>query len=198
MIQQPWKLLKKERFGKALEEAKKEAKQKEKPLRIMFQDEARFGRINEIKSCWSPRGIRPEAVKQIVREYTYAYGAVSPIDGKADFLILPGMTGDLMEIFLQEIGKRYEEEYIVMFMDGAACHKSAKIPENIKIEYLPAYCPQLNPVENIWDEIKEKNFTNKAFDSMDAVEDQLETACKGLEENTEKVKSITGFSWITV
>jgi transposase len=185
-------------FGKAIAKAQEEASQRKKPLRIMFKDEARFGRMNEVKSCWSPKGRRPEVIKQMVREYTYAYGAVSPSDGRADFLILPGMTGDLMGIFLKEIGQRYPEEYIVMFMDGAACHKSTETPENIKIEYLPPYCPQLNPVENIWDEIKEKNFTNKAFDSMDAVEDQLEAACRKLEENNTKVMSITSLPWIIV
>ena len=51
----------------------------------MFQDEARFGRINEIKKCWAPAGIRPEVIKQIVRKYTYAYGAVSPADGESVF-----------------------------------------------------------------------------------------------------------------
>jgi hypothetical protein len=53
-------------------------------------------------------------------------------------------------------------------------------------------------VENIWDEIKEKNFTNKAFDLTDAVEDKLEIACKELEENNRKIQSITGFPWTTV
>ena len=44
----------------------------------MFQDEARFGRINDPKRCWSPKRTRPTVGKQIIREYTYAYGAVSP------------------------------------------------------------------------------------------------------------------------
>ena len=56
----------------------------------MFQDEARFGRINDPKRCWSPKRTRPTVGKQIIREYTYAYGAVSPRDGAADFLIVNG------------------------------------------------------------------------------------------------------------
>ena len=56
-------------------------------LRVMFQDEARFGRINDPKRCWCRKGFRPTVGKQIVREYTYAYGAFSPKDGIADFLI---------------------------------------------------------------------------------------------------------------
>lgn len=62
-----------------------EAKSLNLPLRVMFQDEARFGRINEPKRCWCRPGFRPNVGKQIVREYIYAYGAFSPKDGEADF-----------------------------------------------------------------------------------------------------------------
>ena len=55
----------------------------------MFQDEARFGRINDPRRCWVPAGIRPEVSVQIVREYTYLFGAVSPHDGVLDTLVLP-------------------------------------------------------------------------------------------------------------
>jgi len=54
----------------------------------MFQDESRFGRITDPKRCWAPKGIRPVINKQMIREYTYAYGAFSPLDGRNDLLIL--------------------------------------------------------------------------------------------------------------
>jgi len=69
------------------------------PVRLMFQDEARFGRINDPRRCWAPRGFRPEVGRQIVREYTYAFGAVSPHDGTLDTLVLPVVTAEAMTIF---------------------------------------------------------------------------------------------------
>ena len=162
----------------------------------MFQDEARFGRINEIKKCWVPKGIRPEVIKQIVREYTYAYGVVSPKDGKSDFLILPFMRACDMEIFLKEVSKRYSKELILMFMDKAPSHRQLKLPKNIIIEHIPSYCPQLNPVENIWNEMRRKFFANLAFNSMNAVENRLVEACLSFENNQNQVKSISGFNWI--
>lgn len=181
-----------------MKEAKEEALKRKMPLRVMFQDEARFGRINTIRKCWSPKGIRPEVIQQTVREYTYAYGAVSPTDGVSDFLILPFMRAVDMEIFLEEVSKRHSEELILMFMDGAPSHKKLKTPENIIIKHIPAYSPQLNPVENIWDEIREKYFGNLVFKSMNTVEDRLEEACIALEKDKLKVQSITGFEWIAV
>src|SRR5204862_1432409 len=47
-------------------------------LRIMFADEVRFGRINRPRPCWAPIGIRPKVASQLIREYIYLYGAVSP------------------------------------------------------------------------------------------------------------------------
>jgi len=58
-------------------------------LRLMLQDEGRFGRISMLRRCWAPRGVRPCVPSQIVREYTYAYAAVSPHDGTMESLILP-------------------------------------------------------------------------------------------------------------
>lgn len=164
----------------------------------MFQDEARFGRITDPKRCWAQKGVRPEVKKQIVREYTYAYGAVSPQDGQSDFLVLPAMDTACMGCFLQEVGKRYPDDFILMFLDGAACHRSKKlqIPKNMQLEAIPPYSPELNPVENVWEELREKWFPNLVFDSMAGVEEQLCRGMLSLERNWEKMRSISGWKWI--
>lgn len=164
----------------------------------MFQDEARFGRINDPKRCWAPPKIRPIIGKQIVREYTYLYGTICPKDGKTDFLILPRMDAKCMNIFIKEVAKRYKDEYVLMICDGAPCHKDSVInlPKNMEISRLPPYSPQLNPAENLWAEMREKFFHNKVFESMKAVENLLITACNFYENNTQITKSIADWNWI--
>ena len=61
---------------------------------------------------------------------------------------------------------------------------------------LPPYAPELNPVEHVWDELREKFFHNRAFDSMDALEDQLQTGLLALENDWATVKSIVAWDWI--
>jgi len=170
----------------------------ERPIRLMFQDEARFGRINDPRRCWAPKGLRPEVGMQIVREYTYAFGAASPHDGVLDTLVLPVVTAETMSIFLAEVARRHPEEFILMFLDGAGWHRANNlvIPENMKLEALPPYSPQLNPMEHIWDEVREKWFTNEVFESLDGVEDRLVEALAALENDQELVASTTGFDWI--
>jgi transposase len=164
----------------------------------MFQDEGRFGRINIPRSCWAPEYCRPEVGCQIVREYTHVYAAVCPHDGVMDSLILPDADGASMSIFLREVAKRHEDECVIMVMDGAGWHRSEDldIPANIKIIHLPPYSPQLNPVEHIWDEVREKWFSNKVFKSLTAVENLLVESLKSLETSTDLVKSLCGFKWI--
>ena len=163
----------------------------------MFQDEARFGRINSPHKCWV-KGRRPAVYCQIVREYTYVYAAVCPFDGTLDSLVLPCVDSAAMSIFLYEIGKRHSDKIILMFMDQAGWHRAndLKIPKNIKLIWLPACSPELNPTEHLWDELREKWFHNITFDSLSAVEDRLVDGLLDLENNKDLVQSLTGFKWI--
>ena len=148
--------------------------------------------------CWAPRGIRPNVPCQIVREYTYAYVAVSPHDGTMDSLILPWVSEQAMSIFLREVSNRHPDEFILMVMDGAGWHKAKalKVPGNMALIFLPPYSPELNPVEHIWESIREDGFRNKAFNSIGAVEDRLAQSLADLEKDPVSVASMTGFPWI--
>jgi transposase len=134
----------------------------------------------------------------MVREYTYAYAAVSPADGILDSLVLPVVNAHAMSLFLSEVSQRHPNDFILMVMDKAGWHraKDLKIPTNMRIIFLPPYSPELNPVEHLWEEIREKWFPNKVFKSLDAVECVLVEALATLEQSRETVASITGFEWI--
>jgi transposase len=164
----------------------------------MFQDEGRFGRINNPRNCWAPRGFRPDVSSQMVREYTYVFAAVCPFDGVMDSLILPFVNSQTMSIFLEKVSSRHQDDFILMFMDQAGWHKADAliIPENIKIKWLPPYSPQCNPTEHVWEEVREKWFDNFVFKSLNAVEDTLEKALKSLENDHTKIANMTGFKWI--
>jgi transposase len=164
----------------------------------MFQDEGRFGRITDPRRCWAPCGVRPDVPQQIVREYTYAFAAISPHDGTLDSLILPEVNAATMSLFLEEVSARHHDEFIMMFMDQAGWHraKDLQIPENVGLYWLPAYSPQCNPVEHLWEEIREKWFDNRVFDSLDAVEDTLVIALATMESDKIKVSGLTSFEWI--
>ena len=134
----------------------------------------------------------------MVREYTYAYAAVSPSDGVLVSLILPVVNAHAMSLFLSEVSRRHPNEFILMVMDKAGWHKAKdlKVPKNMRIIFLPPYSPELNPAEHLWEEIREKWFPNRAFNSLNGVESVLVDALDSLEQSPEKVSSIAGFDWI--
>ena len=83
-------------------------------------------------------------------------------------------------------------------LDGAPNHRCGGliVPDNITLLYLPPYSPELNPKENIWDEIREKIFKNYALKSIAAVYAKLEQAVLYIERNPKLVRSITSFPYI--
>jgi transposase len=164
----------------------------------MFQDEARFGRISDPRACWAPKPVRPTVGAQLVREYVYVFGAVNPQDGQHDSLVLPCANTEAMSVFLEKLSRRHPDEDLLIFMDQAGWHKAKalRIPKNVELAFLPPYCPDLNPQEQVWDELREKFFGNKLFKTLQAV---IDTAVKGLlllEQAPDRIKTLTDRKWM--
>jgi transposase-like protein len=168
------------------------------PVRVMFQDEARFGRLSDPRRCWAPAPLRPVVPVALVREYTYAYATVSPGDGSLDWMLTPKMDTLNMSAFLDHVSQRHADDYIVMVVDGASSHTShdLRIPENMALVKLPPYSPELNPAERLWEEIREKEFANRVFDSLGSAIAQAARGLKRLESMPEGLQSLTGWPWI--
>ena len=166
--------------------------------RLMFQDEARFGRMSRPRRCWAPAGTRPVMCNGYEREFTYVYGVVSPMEGTLDYRLCAKMNTEEMGNFLRQVSQKYPDEYLLMVVDGAGSHRARALeaPSNVALIALPGYSPQLNPQENVWDEIREKNFPNRVYDSMSAVRDQLIEGLAGFAANTAAVSSLTAWPWI--
>lgn len=101
-----------------------------------------------------------------------------------------------MNLFLEHLSKEYENDVIVLVCDGAPWHKSKelKIPKNIIITFIPPYTPEMNPIEQIWKEIRKIAFHNVCFKTLDNVVDVLSSTITSL--SNELVKSVTGRKWI--
>ena len=170
----------------------------DRPIRLMFQDEARFGRMARIRRCWAPAPLRPTVRNGYEREFTYVYGAVSPQEGQLDWSLSEKMNTAQMNGFLLQVSQAHAQEFIVMVVDGASSHKAKElvVPENIRLIRLPGYSPELNPEEHIWDEVREKAFPNLVLDSMDLVVERLKAELSVLAAEPDRVRSITAWPWV--
>jgi hypothetical protein len=61
---------------------------------------------------------------------------------------------------------------------------------------LPAYSPILNPAEHLWDELREKEFANRVFDSLGAAMAQVAKGLKCMKQHPAFVQSMNGWDWI--
>ncbi len=168
-----------------------------RPIKLFFQDEARFGRIDNICSCWVPKNQRAKVGNQIIRQYTYAYTAICPETGESFSLILPYANTECMSIFMQGVSDEFECYRIIMAMDKASWYTGDKSRkwDNIVPLFQPSYSPELNPVENLWHHIREKgNFKNTTFNDLREVELRLSKQLRNLDRET--VKKISQFKWI--
>lgn len=167
-------------------------------VRLLFQDEARFGRMVRIRRCWSPAPLRPTVANGYERQFVYVYGAVSPIEGDLDWKLCTQMNTAHMSEFLAQVSQAHPDEFMVMIVDGASSHRSHElvIPENIRLHRLPGYSPELTPQEHVWDELREKEFPNRVFESMEGVVAQLQGGLPRMAANKEGLRSLTAWPWI--
>lgn len=165
----------------------------------MFQDEGRFGLLGDPQQCWAPKGIRPVVGARLLRQFTYAFSALSPHDGEMDSLVLPFVNAETMSLFLALVAARHPGEFILMVMDQAGWHiaDALQVPYNMRILFLPPYSPELNPVEHLWKILRQTWFANTVFSGMRTVVDTLCTGIRTLEADPERVRSFAGFDWIT-
>ena len=167
-------------------------------VRLMFQDEARFGRMVRIRRCWAPAPARPVVDNGYEREFTYVYGAVSPLQGEHESMRCARMDTMHMSEFLAQVSAAHPDEFMLMIVDNASSHvaKALVVPENIRLHRLPPYAPELNPQEHLWDELREKEFPNRVFDDMEGVRRQLDEGLARLAADHERIKSICNWPWI--
>jgi len=167
-------------------------------VRLMFQDEARFGRMVRIRRSWAPRPQRPMVCNGYEREFVCVYGAVSPLQGQLDWLITRKMHTTPMSAFLAQLSARHRRDFIVMVVDGASSHgaKDLVIPKNMRLLRPLPYAPELNPQEQVWDELREKAFPNRVFTDLDSVLAQLQKSLPRLAADRAALRSLTSWSWI--
>jgi transposase len=163
------------------------------PVRLMFQDEGRFGLLGKPRRCWAPIGVR------LLRKFSYAFATVSPHDGVMDSLALPWVNTETMSTFLTMVSERHENKFVIMVMDQTGWHTAdgLEVPPNIRLVFLPPYSPEIDPAEHIWDTLRENVIGNTVFSSLDAADKALSEGLLSLELDTARMQTLTGFEWIT-
>jgi len=81
----------------------------------------------------------------------------------------------MMNIFLDEFLKEYSDKDILFVLDQAGWHKAKdiKVPPNATLLFLPAYLPELNRVEKLWQWLRKEATHNNLFKTLEEMMDEI-------------------------
>jgi transposase len=168
-------------------------------VQIWVEDEHRYGLISVVRRCWALKGHRPPAAYQTKYPWGYVYGAVNFGTGQAAFLYTPTVTLEWSRIFLEQLMATDPEALHIILWDQAGFHptlEDAEWPENVRLLPFPAYSPELNPIETLWDQVK-RRVANEAWPTLAAIEAAITEVLAPYWEDVERVRSLLGDTWLT-
>ena len=168
------------------------------PIEIWWQDEARVGQKTKITRRWAKRGTRPRAPKDQRTKSAWIFGAICPARGVGAALVLPRCNTQAMQWHLDEISSQVMPGALaILIVDQAGWHTTGKlvIPPNITLLLLPPRSPELNPVENIWQFLRDNWLSNRIFKSYDDIVALCCEAWNKLIQQPWKIMSIGHRKW---
>lgn len=150
---------------------------------------------------WAETGSRPRAVKQQQFEYAYLFGAVCPATGATEAIVTPFTNKDAMRQHLEQISMATPfGRHALVIMDGAGWHTEDIADEfkNVSIMKLPPYSPELNPIEQVWQWMRQNSLANRCFQGYTDIMNACCAAWESFRESTERIKSICSRDWINL
>lgn len=154
----------------------------------------RVGTRTELGKKYTPVGVRPRGGQRIGYEYLYLYVSIKPVTGEVFACFLPRLDKVCFNIFAAQRSKRLTNPTLLI-VDGAGAHRLEEENPLLKLSKLPAYSPELNPVERFFQELRRK-LKFRVFDSLDEAEQFVSEALKEFYTDTERVKSLTLYPYI--
>jgi transposase len=147
---------------------------------------------------WAKKGTRPMLPVCQQRDKVYLIGFVEPMTGVWVSYLLPVLNGDWYAAVLRLLAEHFDHEPIKLIVDQAGWHTNGDmpVPKNISLEFLPPHSPELNPTEQIWEDVRYNYTRNQTFTDGETLWDTLEQVMKVYSANPERVKSITNQRWM--
>ena len=126
-------------------------------------------------------------------------GAVCPGSGQSCGLLAPHLDTAVVNLFLQQLSQQIDPDVsAVLRWDQAGFHLSRAlvVPHHIRLLPLPPYSPELNPVENLWHYLKSHYWSNRCYDSYEALLDAAQHAWQQVCLCPDKIQRLCAVSYL--
>ncbi len=162
-------------------------------------DEHRIGLKPLLRRIWVRKGSRPGVTVQTRYEWMYVYGFVHPQSGRTVWLLLPGVTIQVMNLALQHFAKSVgagPSKHSGLVLDRAGWHSSPQLvlPEGLHLILLPPYSPELQPSARLWP-LSNEGIANRHFHTLDELQEAQVQRGQTLLSQPENIRAVTSFHW---
>jgi transposase len=162
---------------------------------VFSQDESRFGLLTVRRRRLTAHGVQPVGSVQHVFEWCSVYGAVEPTTGERFFLELPYLNAESFQLFVDAFAAAFPDSLNLLLLDNSGAHTARQLtlPANVRLVFLPPYCPELNPIERVWRDLKDA-LAWPHFPNLDVQQDYLATLLQRYEATT--LQALTGYTYL--
>jgi DDE superfamily endonuclease len=167
-------------------------------VELWFADQARIGQKGRVTHVWYQKGVRPRGVREQRFASVQLFGAVCPERGTGVALVLPEVSTVAMNTFLVELARAVPSDtHAVLVLDRAGWHLSADlaVPTNLTLVHLPPYSPELNPIEKVWQYLRDRHLSHRVLAGYEAVLDAACQAWNAVRAEPGRLRSLTSSSW---
>jgi transposase len=168
-------------------------------VHVWVEDEHRYGLISVLRHCWTLKGHRPTVPHQNKYEWGYVYAAADVVTSRSEFLYTPSVSLEWTNAFLKQLVATDPEAVHIIIWDQAGYHPTVlygELCESVRLLPLPAYSPELNPIEPLWDQVKLR-IANHAWRTLDGIESAITEVLEPFWQNVKGVWSLLGNTWLT-
>ena len=170
----------------------------ERILRVRVTDEARFGLHTVHRRMWGLPGVRVVVPHQQKHEWDYTCGAVEVTRAGSVFCFQSTVNQESYQQFSEQISAYDPGATHVVIQDGAGFHlpeDDGRLPANVRLITLPAYCPELNPIEKLRDHLKDF-VCNKVYPGIEELRGALHQWLEGFWMDPSRAFSLIGRGWL--
>ncbi len=166
-----------------------------RPVRVFSQDESRLGLLTVRRRRLTAQGVQPIGAIQHTFAWFYVYGAVAPTTGERFFLELPYLNADMCQLFVDAFAQAFPDSLNILLLDNSGAHTAQRLrwPANVRAVWLPPYCPELNPIERLWRDLKD-DLAWQQFVDLDAQQRYVAELLQAYDALT--LQALTGYTYL--
>ena len=162
-------------------------------IQFFHEDETRFGQQGTLTRVWAKTGSRPRVVRKTQYGFVYVLVATCAETGQAEDLIAPRLDTTIVNLFFAQLSATLESDVQAgLVWDGAGYHRSRGLicPSSITLVSLPPYSQELNPVENLWRDLRSHHWSNRRYGTVDDLFDAAETTWRATCLDPDRIRTV--------